>query len=69
MTCRRPGPSAATIPIANKSPGIASMMSIARMIVESTMPPRYPAVDPNTSPIDSPIDTETTPMSSEYLAP
>ena len=29
MTCRRPGPSIATIPIAKSRPGIASMMSIA----------------------------------------
>ena len=39
MICTRPGPSAATIPIASSSPGIASMMSISRMITLSTAPP------------------------------
>ena len=40
ITCHKPGWSAATIPIANSKPGIASMTSIARMMVESTAPPR-----------------------------
>ena len=36
MICQRPGPSIATSPIASSRPGIASMMSIRRMITEST---------------------------------
>ena len=40
VTCHRPGPSSATIPIASSRPGIASMTSITRMIAESTQPPR-----------------------------
>ena len=40
MICKSPGPSIATIPIASSRPGIASMMSIRRMITLSTMPPR-----------------------------
>ena len=35
ITCRSPAPSMATIPIANSSPGIASITSMQRMIVES----------------------------------
>ena len=40
MIWNRPGPSTATIPIASSRPGIASMMSISRMITLSTMPPK-----------------------------
>ena len=40
MICHKPGPSAATTPIANSRPGIASMMSISRITTVSTTPPR-----------------------------
>ncbi len=39
MIWNRPGPSIATIPIASSRPGIASMMSVKRMITLSTIPP------------------------------
>jgi len=39
MMWKRLGPSIATIPIAISSPGIASMMSMQRMITESTKRP------------------------------
>ena len=39
MIWKMPGPSIATIPIASSRPGIASMMSIRRMITLSTTPP------------------------------
>ena len=39
MIWTRPGPSAATIPIASSRPGIDSMMSISRISTESTQPP------------------------------
>ena len=39
MICQSPGPSMATIPIASSKPGIASMMSMQRMMIVSTKPP------------------------------
>ena len=39
MIWKRPGPSIATIPIASRKPGIASMMSVRRMITLSIAPP------------------------------
>src|SRR5436190_15564057 len=69
ITSTSPGPSAATIPIANSRPGIASMMSMQRMITVSTTPPKKPAREPRTSPTESPTDTATTPMMSESRAP
>ena len=69
MTWRRPGPSRATIPIAIRKPGIASMMSTRRISVPSTQPPRKPEIAPSVIPIDSPTDTETIPISKESRAP
>ena len=40
MICTIPGPSIATIPIARSRPGIESMTSISRMMVESSAPPK-----------------------------
>ena len=65
ITGTSPGPSSATIPIASRSPGIASMMSIMRMTMESAAPPIPPAIAPSSIPIESPTATETTPMTSE----
>jgi hypothetical protein len=65
MICQRPGCKAATIPMANSRPGIASITSIARISTVSTIPPMKPAAAPITIPIDSPIATDTTPISSE----
>ena len=39
MICQSPGPSAATMPIAIRSPGMASMTSMQRIKTESTKPP------------------------------
>jgi hypothetical protein len=39
MTDLSPGPIMATSPIAKSSPGIASMMSMQRMMSESIFPP------------------------------
>jgi hypothetical protein len=65
MICQSPGCSAATIAIAKSSPGIASITSMIRISTESTKPPKYPATPPITIPIESPMNTETTPMRSE----
>ncbi len=65
ITCQRPGPSIATIAIAKRRPGMASMTSIIRMTTESGQRPTKPAKDPSRSPIERPMATETTPISSE----
>jgi hypothetical protein len=40
MICHRPGPSIAATPIASSKPGIASMMSIRRITMESEYRPK-----------------------------
>ena len=69
ITETSPGPSSATIPIAIRNPGIASMMSTKRISTPSTQPPKKPAIDPRTMPSESPTVTETMPMSNESRAP
>ena len=43
MICGSPRPSQATIPMASRMPGIASMTSTTRIRTESTLPPMPPA--------------------------
>ena len=69
ITCSSPGPSSATMPIAIRKPGIASMMSTNRIITPSTQPPKKPETAPTMVPSDSPTETETMPTSSDSRAP
>ena len=69
ITCSRPGPSSATMPIAIRKPGIASMMSTNRIRMPSVQPPKKPERAPIRVPSDRPTDTETMPISSERRAP
>ena len=50
-TLNSPSPSVYIITIASSIDGKASTMSASRMMIESTAPPRYPAVTPSTAPI------------------
>ncbi len=69
MIEKSPGPSIAAMPMAMRSPGMESMMSIRRMITLSVLPPKNPDIEPSRSPIDTPTLTATTPMRSEKRAP
>jgi hypothetical protein len=69
MTAVRPRPIAAATPIARSRLGMASIMSMNRMITVSTRPPRAPAVPPNTSPTNAPNSSDASPMTSEVRAP
>ena len=65
MIENRPGPSIAAMPIAISRPGIASMMSMKRMITVVDAASDVAGRAPSTSPADTPTATETTPMSRE----
>src|SRR4051812_22320398 len=54
MMLYKPGPSAATIPIARSSPGMASITSTMRIRNVSTQPPKKPATAPRRAPIERP---------------
>ena len=45
------------------------MMSTKRIRIVSTQPPKKPAIEPSTIPIDSPTETATIPISSDSRAP
>ena len=65
----RPGPRIATTATASSRLGSASMMSISRMIVNSTPPRKKPATSPSTTPKLSDRPTETMPISSDSRVP
>ena len=67
--CGNPRPSQATIPIASRIPGIASMTSTTRIRTESTRPPMPPAAAPIAPPMKTPMITEAMPATRLTWAP
>ena len=55
--------------INNKSKGIASRMSVNRMMRVSTSPPKNPEIAPSTTPTERMITTEAKPAASEICPP
>ncbi len=67
--CGNPRPSQATIPMASRIPGIASMTSTTRIRTESTRPPMPPAAAPIAPPMKTPMTTEAMPATRLTWAP
>ena len=57
------------MPMASRSPGIASMMSTVRMITPSIVPLKKPAMAPRKPPTMTPIVTDSTAIPSVRRAP
>src|ERR1700733_13780157 len=64
-----PGPIDAATAIASSTAGSESVISTARMIMASTMPPRKPAIAPSALPTPAPASTTTTEIGSDCCAP
>src|ERR1700682_5344332 len=64
-----PGPRIATTAMASNRLGRASITSITRMMVVSSKPRKYPASKPSTTPSESEIVTEMSPISSDRRVP
>src|ERR1700738_1734214 len=64
-----PGPRIATTAMASNRLGRASITSITRMMVVSSRPRKYPASKPSTTPSESEIVTEISPISSDRRVP
>ena len=62
-------PTTAAMLSAKSRPGTDNMMSVQRMMSESTQPPKPPASSPKKAPIAAPINSDRTPITSEALAP
>ena len=64
-----PGPRIETMPMARKMPGKAKMVSQTRMMIESAIPPIYPAIKPVVTPTTAANETANSPISREMPEP
>ena len=69
MALSMPWPRAAMKAMARRIDGMASIMSMTRMMMVSTTPPLYPAMAPSVTPMESEIATESRPTVSEIWLP